>query len=304
MRPITRNLYRRRTVRKWWESDKLPEAFKIGLNVGSPLSPSYFFEDIYIPVETPNSGGMPNAPTWENVGLNFSRMCRIYKTLYSSNYLSPVWSTEDVLPEASEDTQQLGDMINDILFYNLPKYKKLIELSGFWYNPLWNVDGTELYSVLENQGVIDYTTKRAMDVMSWSSVDSTTDIKTNTYDGSLRDAQQSHTTADPTVGSDGKPTKNYSRNVGDGDDNVEERTATHHNALNGSSEYIVQASDNAFRQALSGGDRYHADKRVRQGNIGVISTVALIEEQRQALEHNLIRKFFEDINEHILIGIF
>ena len=55
---------------------------------------------------------------------------------------------------------------------------------------------------------------------------------------------------------------------------------------------------------MTAADYSHIEKRVRQGNIGIVSTVKLIEEQRDLVKFNLIQEFFNDINKQILIGIY
>ena len=75
--------------------------------------------------------------------------------------------------------------------------------------------------------------------------------------------------------------------------------------LNGANEedYIVDARDTAFGQALKGADKMHVEKLIRHGNIGVTKTTELIEDAREVIAYSIIQQFFDDINEVILVGI-
>ena len=59
-----------------------------------------------------------------------------------------------------------------------------------------------------------------------------------------------------------------------------------------------------WENTISGGDKYHTEKRVRQGNIGTTKTQELIASERENLRFTVIDEFFNDINKQILIPIY
>jgi len=150
---------------------------------------------------------------------------------------------------------------------------------GYAYNPLWNVDGVEIEQTLDNHGGVNtdvtpmYATKQ--------------NLKTNSYDGTLKDTQETSITYNGTK----ETTEETHLNAKNLVDNVE-------------TDYTVGVNDTAFGQALTGGDFMHINKRLRQGNIGVTMTTQLLEAERDFVRTNLIKEFFNDINEQFLVGVF
>ena len=281
-------------------------ALEYAFNVGTveSLSPeSHFFDSIYIPVKKPTASGMPESYTWENIGLSFEEIAKIYNDFYGENFI-----VERLTPagayEYLDSIGALGRRIKSVLEINKQKYIGLIELNGYTYNPLYNVDAEEIYSSLENQGVTDETVATGENRVTFSSVDTQTQTQKNTYEGTLKDAETVTTTADPDTDADGNPQNNYTRTRAEPEDNTTERTYTHHNADNNGADYTVSAADNAFNQAITGGDKYHTDKRIRRGNIGVTASQDLIEKSRNTVRFSILQEFFDDINKQILIGIF
>lgn len=234
---------------KWNDVEALSEAMSYALD--------NFFLNIYIPQLKRDSTthAFKDPPEYEyiNVGLSDSQISEVYNQFYGENYLI------DPLVKISTDTYdyetsytKLGKRIKAVLLLNKTKYLKLIELQGYVYNPLYNVDGTEEFTFLENQGMNDVK------------------MQTNTYDGNLRDAAKTE--------------------------------YIHNNALNGNAEY--SGGKDVFGNTVTGGDKYHTEKRVRQGNIGVTKTSELIRDERENVKFSIIEEFFKDINEQILVGIF
>ena len=263
-------------VSKWDETDALSEAFSDAL--------SNFFSSVYIPVKTPTSSGMPETYTYQNVGLSDSQLSIIYGQLYSANYLvEPLVLVSTDATDYATSIGRLAKRINAVLLLNKPKYLKLIEADGFHWNPLWNVDGTEEYTFLENQGVNDVKNATKLGTVTG---------KTAPYDEDLKNATQ---TSYGTVDDDNNNQKS-------------ETKYTHHNAEKGISQEEVgkeyKGGTDVFGNNVVGGDKYHNEKRVRQGNIGTVSTVKLLEEAREYYRSNIIKEFFDDINKQILVGIF
>lgn len=254
---------------EWKRKNCLDEAFRLGLSLGTTPA-TYFFDQIFAPVKIPTGSGMPDSYTYVNIGMNYSEISSIYSTKYAGNF----W------PEYYEDTAALLDAVSNyrcevvdrlvaVLSENAYKYKKLIELQGLSWNPLWNVDGTELHATIEQHANEETTT----------GTDQTVTHKVAPYDSATLKTQ----TEDKTTGT----AANNKRTVSHIQDS-----------------HTVAAGDNAFGEALTGGDIYHAEKTVRQGNIGVTQTGALIREARSVLNWNILGEYFRDINKVLLIGNF
>ena len=121
------------------------------------------YQNIYIPGKTPTAQGMPDEYTYINIGLTQAQLVEAYETYYGGNYLVEPLDVNQVGISVLHMNAKLKAIFN----MNKGKYLKLIELGGYKYNPLWNVDGTEEYTYLENQGVNDtkvtYTTNERTD---------------------------------------------------------------------------------------------------------------------------------------------
>ena len=83
--------------------------------------------------------------TYYNVGFSSDDMAKYFNANYSLNYL--LYRFDD-----QTSYGQLRDIISGIYYANKYKYMKLIETMGFRYNPLFNVDGKELYARAESIG--------------------------------------------------------------------------------------------------------------------------------------------------------
>ena len=263
-----------------------------------------FFASVYIPVKIPTSQGMPNDYTYTNIGLSATEIAKIYADYFGLCFLvEPLQTVTGEAWDYSLSVGKLARRIKSVLLMNNGKYMKLMELEGFVYNPLWNVDGTEIFSSLENSGEDDETTTTKEDRVTFYNTDQETKTQTNTYDGTLRDAEKQTITQDPAL-SGGEPTKNYTRSKADPLSNVVTREYIHKNADNNGAEYTVSADDTAFGEAVTGGNKFHTDKRIRSGNIGVTASQDLIQKSREILRFSIIDEFFRDINTQILIGIY
>lgn len=259
------------------------------------------FEHIYVPITLPDSTGT-STTTWVDVGLSVEALAYEYGVLNTGNYL--------MYPSDSDGRDKLSDKINVIYNKNKYKYLKLIELMGYKYNPLFNVDGVELYGEFENQGVNDIKS-------------STSGKVSTTNDAGDGNFNASPTTTHYVAPFDTQNPKVESRDVTKGqttstteydNDNplTQDTTVTHNNAKNTvkgvgedtEEDYTVNAEDNVFGQALTGADKFHVDKRIRQGNIGVTKTQELIAAERENLKFNLFNVFYEDLNEQILVEIY
>lgn len=287
------------------ERTTLESAFNNALVSGS----SDFFANIYIPVKIPTASGMPESYNYENVGVTATEAATIYNDYYGQNFIIEPLKKVDGEPwDYALSVGKLARRIKSVLEINKAKYLKLIELNGYEYNPIWNVDGEEIFTSLENEGHTTEHTETGADSVTFSSVESTQQTDLNTFEGgTAHPAQTVTTTASPALDSSGNPTKNYTRSRAEPENNTTDKTYSHETVKTGTTgedEYTAAASDTAFNQAAVGADKYHTDKRIRRGNIGVTATQDLIEKQKSIVRGSILAEFFEDINQQILIGIF
>lgn len=275
------------------------------------------FQNIYIPVKTPDAEGMPKEYTYINIGLTQKQLVEAYETYYGGNYLVEPLDVNQVGISVLHMNAKLKAIFN----MNKGKYLKLIELGGYKYNPLWNVDGTEEYTYLENQGTndtkVNYTTTQRTDT-NGGAITKSGSI-TNAY-GNENGGDTNTTSVTPFDSNQWQDTeKNVAKgnstqtfnNVADEDtrkitygehNDTTKTTITHHNAMNGDDEY--SGGTDTFGNVVVGGDMYHTEKRVRSGNIGVTKTQELIESERENLKFLVVMEFFKDINEQVLVGIY
>lgn len=274
-----------RTVNYWYTKPYaqmdahscLKRAFEGG--TGSGTSPvSYFFSDIWIPVLTRDSNHKPVVGTdgnfvvtYTNVGLSTEQLADAYWTEYSRNMLI------QPLTEETEETDVplLAKRIKSVLLLNKYKYLKWIDTMGYAYNPLWNVDGSESYQYIDRHGKI--TSKD-------------TPILTNEVENSV-------TTYDSESYRNDATQENKFDGLKDSSDKYYSQSVTEYDKI------TTDSIDGPIK-AITGGDYSHIEKRVRQGNIGVTETSALLTHERELVRFNLIQEFFNDINKQILIGIF
>lgn len=282
------------TVDYWLDKGYLRTAFTLG------IYPDNIFQHIYAPITLPGSTGEATT-TWEDVGLSAVELSEIYGNLYSGNYIG-----NNVDKEFANN--KIANKIKSVYTKNRYKYLKLIELMGYKYNPLFNVDANELYGYFENNGTNDitstttgqYSTENAADNDSKPSVEH----QVQPYDGTGLVAESKDITS-------GKSTTTTKFGGTTDDEDYKQKTEVIHNnaknTVSGSTDgvdYNVSATDNPFGEALTGADRYRVEKKIRQGNIGTTKTQELIAAERENLKYNLYNVFFEDLNEQILVGIY
>ena len=274
---LRRNLAR---VETWWNNNSestntLQYAFSDALIIGdkNPQGSAVpLFRDIYLPVKQVTQSGMSDNPIYVNIGFAPKQIAKMYADYYGLNYL--------VVPYTDIDTDtnksaKLTSKIQSVVYANLYKYLKNIELLGYEYNPMWNVDGTEIYSYAD----FDHFDKLDLDhTVTWVN-GNTHKEQVTTYDGGLRDLTNS--------------VDNWSTQ----DNQKITRTRT----LNG-----VNVPQDALGNTFSNTpvDNYHTEKKVRSGNIGVTTTSQLIAGERENFKYSIIEEFFRDINEQILVGIY
>lgn len=267
------------------------------------------FQNIWLPVRKVKKVGndylMEETSTYYNVGLLPDEIADIYWAHYSGNYL--IGKQEDI----SQDLVLLIKKVKAVFKENLGKYLKLIELEGLIWNPLWNVDGTELRQLLETHGNETYLSTGS----------------SHTVDGNHR--QRTHQTApydsetfkdewqETDQGQGGSGTASASSGIVGGVEieaesgtvsNITGETGTASTDLRSvqhdSISYGVSAGDAAFGSAVEDGDILHTEKYIRKGNIGVTKTTELIEDARKSVSYIILNEFFKDINKVILVGVY
>lgn len=264
-----------------------------------------FFNNIWIPTKKydPTTQKMSENYTYYNVGMSTADMSDLYWTEYSGNYL--IGRREDI----SIDFTYLLTRVKAIFKKNLGKYRKLVELEGLEWNPLWNVDGTEIHQLLEkhaNEVTKDTGSDQAFrgqnlqvqhNVAAYDASTKTEWTETNTGLDSSHKASASSTIGEIEVNSESGTIPSVSESEASASSNVNVKS---HESFN----YSVKVEDTAFGVAINdGGDVLHTEKTVRQGNIGVTKTTELIRDARDVVAYSIIQEFFDDINEVILVGI-
>lgn len=339
---LPKKIWNLRTVNDWATYNMQPYntpqyAFQrcIELATQTQTEPTikYFFTDIWIPVKkmytdqnvqlTPEQF-LAAEYVWANIGLTPLQISDAYQTLYGMNYLSVPAFSDDL---GYSSVSELSSKMKAIFNLNKGKYLKLLDLQGLSYNPLWNVDGTEIRQTLENEGVNDVSSNAFASGHGGTAEDSISTHKTTPYDSNTLKTEYEDTTKGGQTSINGIPQYGYNSTTDtwettDGSlsnlsgetmsasGSRNETTYTHNNAENGitdetyGTDYVVQAVDTAFGQMLVGGDKMHVEKYIRQGNIGVTKSTELIEAEREILRFSVLKEFFDDINEQLLVGIY
>ena len=273
------------------------------------LGQNNIFFTIYVAIrDNPTSQYEEENPTYQyiNVGFSIDHISDYFNTRYGMNYFLYDYKIES-------DYNKLRQRINAIYRANFYKYKKLIEVLGYNYNPLYNVDGTELYSNMESIGDSSTTRKPNGTIRSTSGTldgntigDSTTTDYENPADSNASTdpsyikskTKQTPITTDQNYINyqdeskiDNEPAQKFIKDSGTG-------------TITKAGLYNMAAKDSAFGVSLDGAERYYAEKRIRQGNIGVTKSTELIEAQREAVRYNILDEFFRDLERDIVVGIY
>lgn len=297
---------------------------------GTPYQGDNFFTDIYYPVKIVTSTGIADDFSYVNVGFTPDEIADIYWTKYSGNYLIGAGEHKTI----EQDVAKILYRVQSTYFNNLGKYLKLKELLGYEYNPLWNVDGTEVHQELENQGVNDVESGGITSNIEndFTALNSSENISAFNNEGYRPKTQ--NLTSGSQGGGIGLPGQTVTYDSEDDTYNVGDYSAPSNNSAsshttNGTkssvkyihknaknlvyntvtsqweeADYVVNPKDTAFGTAVTGGDKMRIEKLIRQGNIGVTKTTELIRDQMDILKFNLLQEFFDDINQVILVGLY
>lgn len=286
-----------------------------------------FFQNIYVPIKVIDQQGMAEQFHFYNVGFKPVEMADAYQTLYGFNALSVPFDPTSI-GNATISTGILAQKMSAIFQMNKHKYYKMLELQGYTYNPLWNVDGTEIRQSLGNEGVNNVDTNSFSSGRGATNNNTESEHKTTSYDSTTYRNEYQDTTKGKSSLSDFRqyewdgtqwtaPNKSMSNVGSESMTNAGGKSSTvyvHNNAQNKKwnetlnkyedEEYVIDVTDTAFGQALVGGDKMHLEKYVRQGNIGVTKTQELIASERENLRFSVMQEFFDDVNKQLLVGIF
>jgi hypothetical protein len=167
---------------------------------GSPIS--YFFQNIYIPVRKrdPNTNAMIEPPEYEyvNVGFTTEQLTNAYWALYGQNMWSGQLRSYDQSLKML-DIAAMSQKVKSVFELNKGKYLKWIDVMGYAYNPLWNVDGVEIEQTLENHGGVEtnvtpiLATKQTLRTASYQpgALKDTQETETN-YKGAKETTEETH----------------------------------------------------------------------------------------------------------------
>lgn len=278
------------------------------------LNPN-IFANIYVAIRhNPENNTESQTETFNyyNVGANTNDIAEYFGTKYGLNYFAYNF-------ESGADCATLESRIESIYKANLYKYRKLIESMGYVYNPLFNVDGIELYSNAESLGdsKSNHTPEGVIRTVSGTENqgnigESTSTHYVNPYDNNGENASNIN---DKTTQS--AITQEQSFKDSTGNNAYKDINTTSHSPAG--NDYVwdadkgiwvsngifsINAKDNAFGVTFNGPERYYAEKRIRQGNIGVTKSTELLRDQRDIVRFNILDEFFKDLEPHIVVGIY
>lgn len=324
------------TVNQWSETD-----YDNQMNCLEYMFSATPFGSIYIPWREVTDEGMQDVE-YIKIGYTKEELARVYKTYYGENFLVEAYTEDSNTYPYATAGHKMKLRVDGVILANMAKYKKLIELQGYEYNPLWNVDGSETFTYLENSGTNDVKTVKSYGTDGEGHATGWTDshTHTNTWSGSVNETdtrkdshQDTHkvTAFDSdslktsyqdegwnktSVDGEGTSTKTttYNQRTDSTNDTTthgyhkdEDNTEiTHKNAknLNESGVEVDYTATDVYGNDIKGGDKFHTEKRVREGNIGVTQTQELIRNERENLKFSIIMEFFKDLNEQVLVGIY
>lgn len=314
-------------IKEWYFNGFLADCFEKVLTINPDTEDEfYFFDKIYLPFRLydPDTGQISEDWQYEQCGWDNTDVTMAYWSQYGANYFMDKYLSRATFEDDLDNNRcQTEQLMEAVFSKNRYKYLKMIELAGYAYDPLCNVDAHEMHSEFEVHG--DEERKSAHSTGSATQSTMLNTHAVSTYDGNAKteytdtvDVPAGTSHIQPTAGvqidnvnvvaaagTDVEKPNNVSSGAIAGYDKTQHDTAK--NGINDTTygtDYHVNAKDNAFGQELRGADYYKAVKDRRYGNIGVTKTTELLEAERENLRFNLMQEFFDDINEVILVGVF
>lgn len=294
-------------IEDWYEAVASSTYGKLEELFSAVLVSDNVFTNIYVAIrDNPQSAAQEATEsfTYYNVGFTISEITKYFNTKFGMNYFA--YNYEDQMDPMIE-------RVSSIYKANKYKYMKLIEIMGYKYNPLYNVDGIELYANAESLGdsksirTPEGTIKTVSGTESDESIiNTTTTHYTNPYDSNSASAtnvndktEMTPITSKQTFEDDYKETSELQHTPAE---NYVYNTTT--GQWEKSGYFVVAAADSAFGVQLGGAERYYAEKRIRQGNIGVTKSQELVNSQRDVVKFNILDEFFSDLQREIVVGIY
>lgn len=303
---LTKKLRNLTLIEDWYEAAASSTYGKLEELFSAVLVSENVFANIYVAIrDNPQSAAQEATEsfTYYNVGFTISEITKYFNTKFGLNYFA--YNYEDQMDPMIE-------RVRSIYKANKYKYMKLIEIMGYKYNPLYNIDGIELYGNAESIGDSSSTRKPE------GTIKSVTGKETNNIMGDIESTNYVNPfdeTAQATrIESQNKSSPVTSKQTFE--DNYHETSELNHNpAMNYKYDsesgkwiqdqpFVVAASDNAFGVTFTGSERYYAEKRIRQGNIGVTKSQELVKAQRDVVQYNILDEFFRDLEREVVVGIF
>lgn len=291
-------------ISKWYYADGEKNLTSL---LSSAIYPN-IFKDIYVCIRrNPTTATEAETETFDyfNVGVPDADLAAYFYTKFGGNFFCQNYNID-------MEYDDLKLRIKSVYKANLYKYKKLIELLGYTYNPLYNVDGVELYSNMESLGDSTNTRtptgiiKNVTGTESNNSIgESTTTHYTNPYDDNSSNASNINDKTTQSAITSEQSFEQYSESSA-----LQHSPADNYvyNSTTGQWEksglFSVAAKDSAFGVSLGGAERYYAEKRIRQGNIGVTKTTELLRDQREIVKFNILDELFKDLEPAIVVGIY
>lgn len=287
-------------VRTWFDTKTGVDEHSIMNDVFTGVT---YFNHIYVPTKIPTSTGMPVDWAWVDVGMAASTLAETYRWLFGENYwVEPLIDRDD---DYYISINNMARRVEAVYRLYMDKYAKLIELGGYTYNPLFNVDGTEEYTFLESDGTI--TTRKTLNFAQrqdgeggtvTSHGSSNDNESTATHKIAPYNSASFNNASEDKTQTSHKNTDQFNKTYTIGSHMDTDVTTFEHTAIK------TSTGTDAFGDTIGNADRYHAEKRIKQGNIGVTKAQELIQAQREILRYSVIDEFFKDINEQILVGIY
>lgn len=304
---LNRKMLHLTLIEDWFESTvenrNLTQIFSDAIGASS------VFLSIYISIRrNPQSAQEQATETYDyyNVGFTPLQIAEYFNTKFSLNYFGYCFREND-------DYYKLRDRIRAIYTANKYKYMKLVEVLGYRYNPLFNVDGIELYSRAESVGDAVNTRTPSGTVTTVSGTKVNNDIgdsETIFYKNPYNDNSENASVVDSKTKANAITTEqSYSQGYNEKTDfeNIPAYKFEYdeqEQKWKKSGVFSVDAKDNAFGEEFSGPERYYAEKRIRQGNIGVTKSTELLRDQREIVKFNILDEFFKDLEREIVVGIY
>lgn len=223
-----------------------------------------------------------DTPTW---------LSAKYITLYT-RIIQAKYSNRELYTETESETTELTELM---FLANYDKYKHIFDLLEMEYNPLWNVDGTE--TTTRNLTDNKTSTNTGTDTLTHNTIDATTSSATTTYN--TTDTTTFNTT-DGNNSTDSRTTYDSSTFL-DTDKTIDSKTktgteATAKTGTDGTSgtDSTTHTGTDTTQRTNNGTDAQtvaETIENVRQGNIGVISTVDLMKQDFEFSER--YRRFID-----------